>query len=130
MVNSLRAATACVGEEKLGIKKEDIDTHSISSGVVIAMYLGECSVYVILMIERWLSDPFLRYVRKQVKQFSHNVSSRMLRFELHRHVRDYVPTVSRMGPRQRNHPDNTETRKNVGGDLSQRVRLSAFSLFS
>ena len=52
----------------------------------------------------------------------------MLRFELHRDVRDYVPTVSRMDPRQRNHPDNEETRKNVGGDLSRDVRLPAFSL--
>ena len=130
MVNGLRAAVACVGEEKLGIKQEDIGTHSIRSGAAMAMYLGECPVYVIMMIGRWSSDAFLRYIRKQVEQFSHNVSCRMLRFELHRHVADYAPRVSRLDPRQRNHPDNEETRRNVGSNLSRRVRLPAFSLFS
>ena len=130
MVNALRAAVACIGEEKLGISQEDIGMHSIRSGVAIAIYLGECPVYVIMMIERWSSDAFLGYIRKQVEQLSHNVSCRMLRFELHRHVPDYAPRVSRLDPRQRNHPDNAETRRNVGGDLSRRARLPAFSLFS
>ena len=129
MVNALRGAIACIGEEKLGIKQEDIGTHSIRSGAAMAMYLGECPVYVIMMIGRWSSDAFLRYIRKQVEQFSHNVSSRMLRFELHRHVTDYVPTVSRLDPRQRNHPDNEATKRNIGGNLSRQTRLPAFSLF-
>ena len=50
MVNALRAAVACVGEEKLGIKQEDIGTHSIRSDAAMAMFLGECPVYVIMMI--------------------------------------------------------------------------------
>lgn len=130
MINALQAAVVSVGEDKLGFKKTDIGTHSIRSGAAMAMYLGECPVYVIMMIGRWSSDAFLRYIRKQVEQFSHNVSCRMLRFEMHRHIADYAPRVSRLDPRQRNHPDNAETRKNVGGDLARRVRLPAFSLFN
>ena len=130
MANALQGALACVGEEKLGIKQKDIGTHLIRSTAAMTMYLGECPVYVIMMIRRWSSDAFLRYIRKEVEQFSHNVSSQMLRFELHHHVRDYVPIVSRLDPRQRSHPDNEETRRNVGGNLSQRSRLPAFSLFN
>eukprot|EP00957_Ditylum_brightwellii_P054154 4101645-Ditylum_brightwellii.AAC.1 len=50
MVNALRAAVFAFGEEKLGIKIDKIGTHSIRSGAAMSMYLGECPVYVIMMI--------------------------------------------------------------------------------
>lgn len=129
LVNALRAAAVAVGEEKLGFAKEDIGTHSIRSGAAMSMFLGECPVYVIMMIGRWSSDAFLRYIRKQVEQFSHNVSRRMLRFEMFHHIADYEPSASRLDPRQRNHADNAETRRNVGGGAA-RARLPAFSLWN
>ena len=94
------------------------------------MYLGECPVYTIMMIGRWSSDAFLKYIRKQVEKFSHNVSTRMLKFEMHNHLPGVDPRISHMDPRQRNHKDNAETRRNVGGDLSRRVQLPSFSLFN
>ena len=65
----------------------------------MAMYLGECPVYKITMIGRWSSDAFLRYIGKQVEQFSHKVSTRMLTFETHRHIPE-PPRVSNLDPRQ------------------------------
>jgi hypothetical protein len=130
IVCALRNAAVAIGEEKLGFSKDDIGTHSIRSGAAMAMYLGECPVYTIMMIGRWSSDAFLRYIRKQVEQFSHNVSIRMLRFESHRHIPDARPTISHLDPRQRNHPDNAETRRNIGGNSSRQARLPAFSLFN
>ena len=82
------------------------------------------------MIGRWSSNALLRYIRKQVEQFSHNVSSRMLKFEMHNHLPGVEPRISHMDPRQRNHRDNAETRRNIGGDLSRRVQLPSFSLFN
>mmetsp|Transcript_34825 Transcript_34825/g.62694 ORF Transcript_34825/g.62694 Transcript_34825/m.62694 type:complete len:106 (+) Transcript_34825:350-667(+) len=79
---------------------------------------------------RWSSDAFLLYIRKQVEQFSHNVSIRMLRFESFRHIPDRAPQISRLDPRQRNHPDNAETRRNIGGNSSRQAQLPAFSLFN
>ena len=78
--------------------------------------------------------PFLRHIRKQVEQFSHTVSKRMLRFTFHRHIPDLEPAgpepaVFHMDPRQRNHPDNAEIRKNIIGNLSKRVRLPQMSLY-
>lgn len=130
MVAALRDAVVSFGEDSLGIKKEDIGTHSIRSGAAMAMFLGECPVYVIMMIGRWSSDAFLLYIRKQVEQFSHNVSVRMLRFETHRHVSDYAPTSSRLDPRMRNHRDNEETRRNVGGNSSLQAFMPRFALFN
>jgi hypothetical protein len=129
MVEALRAAVIAIGEDVLGIKASEVGTHSIRSGGAMAMYLGECPVYTIMMIGRWSSDAFLRYIRKQVEQFSHNVSTRMLKFETHRHIPE-PPRASGRDPRQHNHRDNAETRRNVGGDLSRRVQLPAFSLYN
>lgn len=119
MVDSLRAAVVGYGEDKLGFTAEDIGTHSIRSGSAMAMYKGEVPVYVIMMIGRWSSDAFLRYIRKQVEQFSHNVSKRMIRFLFHRHIPEF----------ERSHSNNTATGLNIGGVGSQHAGLPAFSLF-
>jgi hypothetical protein len=65
MINTLRDAVGAIGEVKLGIKKEDVGTHSIRSGAAMAMYLGECPVFLIMLIGCWSSNAFLRYIRKK-----------------------------------------------------------------
>ena len=99
IIEALRAAVIAIGEDQLGIKADDVGTHSIISAAEMAMYLGECPVYTIVMIGRWSSNAFLRYIRKQVEQFSHNVSSRMLKFEMHNHLPGVEPRISHMDPR-------------------------------
>lgn len=101
MIQALQAAVDSIGEDNLGIKKEDIGTHSIRSGAAMAMYLGDCPVFSIMMIGRWSSDAFLRYIRKQVEQFSHNISKRMIQNQFFRHIPDVQP-VSRLDSRQQN----------------------------
>ncbi|KAL7454438.1 hypothetical protein ACHAXS_000331 [Conticribra weissflogii] len=118
MVNALRDAAAVIGEDHLGFKKEGIGAHLLRSGAAMSMYLEECLVYTIMMMGRWLSDAFLLYIRKQVKQFSHNVANKMLTYKLYNHIPDYEPTISRLDPRLRNHADNAATRWNVGGDTA------------
>ena len=96
----------------------------------MAVYLGGFPVYTIMMIGRWSLDAFLRYIRKKVEQFSHNVSRRMIRFQFHRHIPDMEPEMYHLDPRQRNHPDKDETRRNIGGNLSKCVRLPSMSLYN
>ena len=100
MVQALQAAVESVGEDKLGIKKEDVDvgTHILSDPVAIA----DCPVFTIMMIGRWSSDAFLRYIRKQVEQFSHSISKRMIKNQFFRHIPD-VPRVSRPDSRHQTH---------------------------
>ena len=78
LVNALEAAVEAVGNDVINIQKGEIGTHSIRSGAAMSMYLGEVPVYTIMMLGRWSSDAFLRYIRKQVEQFSHNVSRKMI----------------------------------------------------
>ena len=97
----------------------------------MAMFLGGCPVFLIMMIGRWSSDAFLRYIHKQVEEFNHDVSQKMLTHMFHRHIPDYLsPTVSHLNPRQCNHLDNAETRINVGGGMARQARLPAFAQFA
>jgi hypothetical protein len=113
----------------LHIKKSEIGTQLIRLGVAVAMFLSDCSVCQIMMIGRWSSDAFLQYIHKQVKQFSHNISTRMVTQMFHLHIPAYTtPVVSHLDPRQRNNPNNAETRRNVGGDITGQARLPPFAL--
>ncbi len=80
VINAIGNAICAIGEARLGISKEEIGTHSIRLGAAMAMYLGECPVYTIMLIGQWSSNTLLWYIRKQVMEFSHNVSKRMLTF--------------------------------------------------
>jgi hypothetical protein len=80
----------------------------------MAIYLAGVPTFSIMMIGRWSSNAFLKYIQKQVEQFSHNVSRRMIQNQHFTHVPDFVPTVSRHDPRQRNHRDNAQTQQNMG----------------
>ena len=128
MVAALRDAVCAIIEDKLVFKAEQVGTHYQRSGAAMAVYLGECPFYTIMMVGRWSSDAFLRYIRKQVEQFSHNVSCIMIRFQFHRHIPYLEPSVSHLVPRQSNHLDNTKTRRSIGGNSSRRVRLPIMSL--
>ena len=99
----------------------------------MAMFLGGCPVFLIMMIGRWSSDAFLRYIHKQVEEFNHDndASQKMPIHMSHRHIPDYSsPIVSHLDPRQRNHLDNAETRINVGGGMARQAKLPAFAQFA
>ena len=78
LLKQLRRATTAIGHESLGFHACDIGLHSARSGAAMAMYLAGVPVYTIMLLGRWSSDAFLRYIRKQVKEFSKGVSSKML----------------------------------------------------
>ncbi len=76
--NALQDAISEIGEDTLHIAAGEIGTHSIRSGAVMAIFLGGCPVFLIMMIGCWSSDAFLRYIRKQVKEFKRGISRKMI----------------------------------------------------
>ncbi len=52
VVNALRDVVGAIGEARLGIAKHELGTHLLRSGAAMAMYLGECPVYTIMLIGR------------------------------------------------------------------------------
>jgi hypothetical protein len=72
--------------DEFNIKAEEVGLHSMRSASAMAMYLNGIPVYTIMLLGRWSSDAFLRYIRKQVTEFSRNVSRKMIQrpiFYLH-----------------------------------------------
>ena len=78
ITNALQGAVLAIGEDSLHIATHKIGTYSIRLGAAMAMFLGGCPVFLIMMIGRWSSNAFLRYIRKQVEEFNHNVSQKCL----------------------------------------------------
>ena len=61
VANVLKDTVRAIGEDVLNIKAEEVGTHSPA----MAMFLGGLPVYLIMLMGRWSSDAFLRYIRKQ-----------------------------------------------------------------
>ena len=74
----LRASAKAIGKAALGFDPHKIGTHSLRSGAAMALFLAHVPAPTIMIIGRWRSDAFLLYIRKQVAQFSMDLSSRML----------------------------------------------------
>jgi hypothetical protein len=122
ITNTLQDAILAIEEDTLHIAANKIGTHSIHLGAAMAMFLGGCLVFLIMIIGRWSSNAFLRYIWKQVEEFNHDVSPKMLTHMFHRHIPNYIsPTISNFNPRQRNHPDNAGIRINVVGGLTSQA---------
>ena len=52
MVKSLRDTVLTIEREVIGFSIKKIGLHSIRLGVAMAMYLGKCPVYIIMMVGR------------------------------------------------------------------------------
>eukprot|EP00957_Ditylum_brightwellii_P207179 15351855-Ditylum_brightwellii.AAC.1 len=71
LLKEFRSAVVAIGEDKLGFKAEDVGTHSIRSGAAISMFLDNVTVFLIILVGRWSSDAFLKYIRKQLQWQMH-----------------------------------------------------------
>jgi len=110
LLKKLRLAATAIGEEMLGFSAKEIGLHSARSGAAMAMYLAHVPVFTIMLLERWSSNAFLRYIHKQVKEFSRGISAKMVQQE---HFFT-VPSSSIEDPRIPNHPLNLATRNKNG----------------
>ena len=79
---AFRENAAAIGKDKLGFGPEDIGTHSNRSAAAMAMFMDDTPVYMIMLMGRWSSDAFLKYIRRQVLEFSKGISFRMIRNDI------------------------------------------------
>jgi len=84
--DALRDGVKAYGKSKLQILVSEVGTHSLRLGSAMAMYLGGIPVYAIQLIGRWKSESFMKYLRKQIEQFTLGISSKMLTMQVFRHV--------------------------------------------
>ncbi len=125
LIDILCNAVVAVGEDSQGFKASKVGTHLICSGAAMQIFLGKCPVYTIILIGCWSSNAFLQYIRKQIKQFSHNVSCRMMTFMSHIHIPDMEPRrVSHLDPRQHNNPNKVKLLATWLAEFSFQLLLS------
>jgi hypothetical protein len=90
----------------------------------MAMYLAAVPNFTIMLLGRWSSDAFLRYIRKQVKEFSSRISEKMIQNENF----FTIPSASNDDPRTTNHPLNHSSRNITGLSFKGTIRpLLVFS---
>jgi len=87
-----RDGVVAIGKTKLGIRRSEIGTRSICPGAVMAMYLARVPVFLIMLIGKWSSTAFLKYIRKQVQEFSQGISSKMIEVQSFKHVQNPTET--------------------------------------
>jgi hypothetical protein len=61
----LRQAVSSIGHEVLGFTAEEISTHSNHSGGAMGMFLSGAPVCTIMLMVRWSSDAFMRYIQNK-----------------------------------------------------------------
>ena len=92
VLTSIRAIITCIGKDALGYSADEVGTHSLRSATAMAIYLAVVPVFAIMLIGRWSSDAFLRYIRRQVQEFSSSVSLRMLLTAAYFTIPDFAGT--------------------------------------
>jgi hypothetical protein len=70
------------------------------------------------------------YIIKQVIEFSHNMSKKMLHFNNYQHIPNYNHRIAANDPRVCNNPNNAKTRRNTGCDALWHNKLLAFTQFN
>lgn len=120
----LRTFMLSVDAASYGLHADDIGLHSLRSSSAMAMYLNGVPVYTIMLIGRWSSDAFLRYIRKQVKEFGHDVSNRMTQRASYHHV----PDIACLHPHTRLDPLATAYHKM--GNRGQPISRGVFSVWN
>ncbi len=110
ILTRLRIAVDIIGADTLGYTSAEVGLHSLRSSAAMSMYLQGIPVYVIMLLGRWSSDAFLRYIRRNVQEFSLGVSQKMIACPLF----FTIPTANLEDPRAPNHRLNHPLRQNCG----------------
>ncbi len=92
VANLLKDGIVAIGETKLGIHQSEVGTHSIRSGATMAMYLAGVPIFSIMLIGRCSSLAFLKYIRKQVQEFSFGISLKMIEVQSFKHINNPLTT--------------------------------------
>jgi hypothetical protein len=114
ILQRIRGAVASLGHEALGFSPDKVGIHSNKSGGAMGMFLSGTPVYTIMLMGRWASDAFMRYIRKQVLSISHGIAAKMLTFEQFYSVPNFVHNAADGDIRGRSNT-NLATKKKFNG---------------
>ena len=79
ILDTFRSNTETMVKTRLGLTRNNISTHSTRLAAVMAMLMDDTLIYMIMLMGRWSSDAFLKYILRQVIEFSKGMSPCMIR---------------------------------------------------
>jgi hypothetical protein len=120
-LETIRRTVKDMGKDTLGFGPEEVGTHSNRSAGAMSMFLSGTPVYTIMLIGRWSSDAFMRYIRKQVLAASHGISKKMLTFEDFFTIPDFVHNAADGDLRTRNMANLASTSSFNGTHAAMRL---------
>jgi hypothetical protein len=120
-LDTIRRTVKDMGKDKLGFGPEEVGTHSNRSAGAMSMFLSGTPVYTIMLIGRWSSDAFMRYIWKQVLVASHGISKKMLTFEDFFTTPDFVHNAADGDLRTRNMANLASTSSFNGTHAAMRL---------
>ena len=130
IVDKIRASATVIGEDVLGCQPSEFGSHSIRSGAAMAMYLNDVPTYTIMLVGRWSSDAFLKYIRRQVQEFTSGVSARMIQRGSFFNVPHAHSTSHREDPRTPNCRQSFAGINSVGRNADSGPTMPTFALFT
>ena len=74
---SLSSGTLSFGKEILGFSHKEAGTHSIRSGFAMELYMAKVYPKTIMIMGRWSSSAFLRYIHIHVSDLNKVISTLM-----------------------------------------------------
>ena len=87
--NSLRVGTLSFEKDRLGFSHKEVGTHYIRSGLAMELYLAKVYPETIMIVRRWASSVFLRYIRIQVSDLRKGIST----FMTNNHALFIIPEI-------------------------------------
>ena len=120
--NFITSHVKSIGERKLGIDVKTVGTHSLRSSCAMLLYLSNVRTSTIMLLGRWKSDAFLLYLRRQVKEFTQEVTKQMgaqpdVFFTIppeHKNTSTNRDTAAQDDPRSR-HPESIASSSHFNG---------------
>jgi hypothetical protein len=88
IADPIQDGVVAISKTKLGILCSEIRAHSIRSGAEMAMYLAGVPIFSIMLIGRWTSTAFLKYIQKQVQEFLHGISLKTIKIRFFNHIQN------------------------------------------
>lgn len=77
----IKVTVKVFGKANLGCDATEVGTHSLRSSTAMQLFLNKVPTYQIMLLGRWSSDAFLKYIRRQVQEFSSGLSETMINKE-------------------------------------------------
>ena len=100
VLQRIREVVKYFGIDDLGFNETEIATYSIRSSAAMQLFLNKYPTYQIMLLGRWSSDAFLKYIRRQILEFSKGISDSMVQMEFY--TVPEVEYVDQNDPRTRN----------------------------